>query len=305
MECRQIRESIVRILVAGAGILVCTLAAISPSFAGTRFSLSVSGDDDGIEGFHLSISEHYRVPRQEVLLVNRQGIPHEELPVVFFLAGRAHVNPNTVVLLRRSGMSWMDITLHFGLCPDIYYVPVKYVHQYHGHAYGHYRDHPNTWKNLRLRDRDIVSQVNLIFISKDRGCSLERIMKQRSEGRRFTEIHRQVSRERGARTASINKNRPSGPQQMKRPDRPGRGGPGDGKPGSRPTVHKPGPKSRQVKAIPGKNSDKSWHKPARLTDKARMGSLDRHAGKGDARLWKQDDRHRRGKPDNRGNRGRG
>lgn len=305
MECRQIRESIVRILVAGAGIIVCTLAAISPSFAGTRFSIGVSGGNDGIDGFHLSISDYYRVPRQEVLLVHRQGIPHDELPVVFFLAGRAHVHPNTVILLRRSGMSWMDITLHFGLCPDIYYVPVRYVHQYHGHAYGHYRSHPHNWKNLRLGDRDIISQVNLIFISEHRGCSPERIMKERSQGRRFTEIHRQISRERGARAVSVNRNRPSGGQQVKRPDGPVRGNPGDGKPRPRPTVQKPDPKSRQVKAIPGKSGDKSRQGTARLADKPRRGSPDRHAGKGDARIWKEDDRHQRGESDNRGHRGRG
>ncbi|MFY9397734.1 MAG: hypothetical protein WAR22_05150 [Desulfomonilia bacterium] len=305
MDSRQVHESIVRILVAGAGILVCTLAAISPSFAETRFSLGISGGEDGIDGFHLSISEYYRVPRQEVLLVHRQGIPHDELPVVFFLAGRAHVHPNTVILLRRSGMSWMDITLHFGLCPDIYYVPVRYVHQHHGHAYGHYQSHPNSWKNLRLKDADIISQVNLIFISEHNGCPPERIMEERSQGRRFTEINRQISREHGARSVSLNRNRPSGGQQVKRPDGPARHNPGDVKPSPRPTVHKPDPAPFKVKALPGKDHDKDRQKAARSSDKIRPDAKIRHAYKGETGPWEKRSRHQQGAPDVRGHRGKG
>jgi hypothetical protein len=83
------------------------------------------------------------------LIVRDRGIHQEELPVVFFLAQRARVSPEAVVDLRLRGMNWMDITLQFGLSPDIYYVPVKSVKggPPYGHAYGYCKKHPKKeWK---------------------------------------------------------------------------------------------------------------------------------------------------------------
>ncbi|HPA85550.1 MAG TPA: hypothetical protein PLJ30_12140, partial [Deltaproteobacteria bacterium] len=143
MNVKMIGTSIVRILVISAGILVCILASISPSFAETRWNVGISGGNDGIEGFHLSVGEYYRVPHREVVVIHKRGICDEGLPVVFFIAQRAHVHPDAVVGLRLRGMSWFDITLHYGLCPDIYYVPVRHVYVHHrpGHDYVYYRDH--------------------------------------------------------------------------------------------------------------------------------------------------------------------
>ena len=106
--------------------------------------------------------------RREVLIVRDRGIHQEELPVVFFLAQRARVSPEAVVDLRLRGMNWMDITLQFGLSPDIYYVPVKSVKEGppYGNAYGYYKKHPKKeWKKMKFKDEDIVNQVNLKFIS--------------------------------------------------------------------------------------------------------------------------------------------
>jgi hypothetical protein len=48
-------------------------------------------------------------------LIKEKHIPDEELPVVLFIAGRAHVAPATVIDLRLSGKTWMDISPYFGL----------------------------------------------------------------------------------------------------------------------------------------------------------------------------------------------
>jgi hypothetical protein len=191
MSLKNFGASIMRILVAGAGIIVLILASISPSFAETQWNVGISGGNDGIEGFHLSVGEYYRVPHKEVIVVHQRGICDEELPVVFYIAQRAHVHPNTVTRLRLRGMSWMDITMHFGLAPDIYYVPVRHVYNHHGHDYGYYRDgRPHNWKKMHLKDRDIINQVNLKFISEHRGYAPEKVIRDRAEGKRFTEINR-------------------------------------------------------------------------------------------------------------------
>lgn len=170
----------------------CFLSGPS-NLSAAQWNIGVSGGDNGINSFQLSVGEYYHVPKQEVVVVHERGIPEEELPVVFFIAERAHVSPDRIVKLRKKGMSWMDITLHFGLKPDIYYVPVRNAHPC-GNAYGYYGNHGRgDWKNMHFGDRDIVNQVNLRFISEHRGYSPEKIMSGRSDGKSFTRIHKEAS----------------------------------------------------------------------------------------------------------------
>ncbi len=186
MNMKTIGMPIIRVLVVSAGILVMILASVSPSFAGTKWNVGVSGNDDGINGFHLSIGEYYRVPHREVVVIHQQGIRHEELPVVFFISKRVRVHPDAIARLRLKGMTWMDITLHYGLGPDIYLVP--------GYCGGK-RHHPGL-KHRRLSDNDIVSQVNLIFLSGHHRCAPDRIVKYRSQSRSYMVIDRDFTRDR-------------------------------------------------------------------------------------------------------------
>lgn len=187
----------VSMIVLSLFVLLTPFASVS--LAETNWNVGVSGDSEGIRGFYLSVGDYYRVPEREVVVVRERGIRHdEELPVVFFLAQRARVSPNIIVDLRLRGMSWMDITLHYGLSPEIYYVPVKAGKEGppYGHAYGYYKKHPKkAWKKIVLRDEDIIDQVNTRFISEYHHYSPEQVMKYRSEGRNFVGIDRDVRAE--------------------------------------------------------------------------------------------------------------
>ena len=189
-----------RILLIIIGCFLCFITATFPVVAETQWGFGLSGGNEGITGFNLSVGNYYRVPEREVLFVRDRGIHQEELPVVFFLAQRANVAPGAIVDLRLRGMNWMDITLHFGLQPDIYYVPVRVVGKQgppYGNAYGYYKKHPKReWKKIRFKDDEIVNQVNLKFISEHYGYDPAQVMKHRSEGRRFTEIDRDVREQR-------------------------------------------------------------------------------------------------------------
>ena len=172
---------------------------LSPAVsAETQWSVGVSIGDEGIRNFNLSIGQYYRVPEREVIVVRERGFRDEELPVVFFLASRARVAPGVIIGLRSKGLSWMDITLHFGLSPEIYYVPVKEVRvgPPYGKAYGHYKKHPkHEWKRIALADDDVVNLVNLRFISEHHGYAPETVMKMRAEGRPFVAIHETIYKE--------------------------------------------------------------------------------------------------------------
>jgi hypothetical protein len=200
MRSINIGSSLKGLLSIVSGLFVFLIAVSPPSFADTPLNAGVSEGDDGIRSFRLSIGEYYHVPGRELVVLHEQGINDEELPVVFFLAQRAHVKPKAVVALRLKGMKWMDITLQYGLSPGIYYVPLRQAPPY-GHAYRYYKKYPKGgWKRGALRDADIVNQVNLKFISEHHRYAPEKVMKYRSQGKSFAIIDRYARQKKQGKT---------------------------------------------------------------------------------------------------------
>ena len=156
-------------------------------------------NEDGIEGFYLAISSHFQVPEKEVVVVREKRIPEEEMPVVFFLAGRAGIAPEAIIKMRLGGKTWMDISFHYGLTAEAFYVPVtRDPGPPYGKAYGHFKKHDRKkWGTIRLADEDIINLVNLRFISEHYGCSADEVVKMRSEGRNFVNIHSAVKKNKG------------------------------------------------------------------------------------------------------------
>ena len=176
-------------LLLSLSLLTTSIAA----FSDTRTDVGVSIGNGGINSFYLAIGEYYRVPEREVVFIRERRIPDYDIPVVLFLAERARVEPEVIIDYRLRGRSWMDITLHFGLDPQIYYVPVREVYgPPYGHAYGHYK-HKNK-RNIRLDDDDVVNMVNLRFISERYGYAPEEVMRMRSRGDNFIVINEDVRR---------------------------------------------------------------------------------------------------------------
>jgi len=171
--------------------------AIPRAEAGVDLGISIG--EEGLRGFSLSVGDYYRVPQREVVIIRERGIPYEDMPVVLFLAGRAHVAPGVIVDLRLGGMSWMDITFRYGLSPEIYYVPLRVAPgPPYGRAYGYYKKWPRKeWKKVRLGDDDVVNLVNLKFASEHYGYSPEEVIKMRSGGRNFVEINEEIKRGKG------------------------------------------------------------------------------------------------------------
>lgn len=172
-------------------LFVLTMSAITVH-AGVDIGLSA--DKDGLKSFYLAIGEHYVTYDKEIQTIRRLNIPDEELPLVFFISGRAGVSKNEIIKLRVGGSSWMDICLHFGLTADIFYVPVKgNPGPPYGKAYGHYKNkNKKEWKDIRLTDAEIIDFVNLKFLSEHYGYSPDEIIKMRSKGKSFIDINSDV-----------------------------------------------------------------------------------------------------------------
>jgi hypothetical protein len=192
------REKAMRIFLMILLALMMGWSAPQSSAAQAQWNLGVSVGSEGLRGFHFSIGEHYRVPERDVGIARQRGIPEEELPVVFYLAAKAQVASGVILDLRLKGLSWIDVTLRYGLSPEIYYVPVKAakVGPPYGKAYGYYKKHPrHEWKKVVLHDDDVVNLVNLKFASDYYGYAPERVMQMRGEGQNFVAIHDHIKKE--------------------------------------------------------------------------------------------------------------
>lgn len=183
-------------------VLLLMVCIASLAAAETQWKFGMSGGSEGISGFYFSVGNYYHVPEREVIVIRERGIPDEELPVVFFICRHARVSPDVIIKLRSRGLSWYDITIHLGLTPEIYYVPVV-IHKGgppYGHAYGYYKKHPRgKWSKIKLTDADIVNQVNLDFVSKHYGYDPAQVIRMREHGTSFVNIERKVYRAKGGK----------------------------------------------------------------------------------------------------------
>jgi hypothetical protein len=183
-------------------ILLTLFFIFTSNNAEATVDVGISIGDEGVRGFYLAVGDYYRVPEREVIIVRERHIPDEEIPVVFFIARMARVKPATIIDLRLGGKTWMNIVLHFGLSPEIFYVPVREgvaVGPPYGKAYGYYKKKPRKqWKTIVLGNDDVVNLVNLRFISEYYRYEPERVMKLREGGKNFIVINHEFEKEKKA-----------------------------------------------------------------------------------------------------------
>jgi hypothetical protein len=161
--------------------------------------VGVSVADGRLRSFYLAIGDYYGVPPPQVVeLHDRCRCPDEDLPVVYFLAARAHVEPAAIISLRVQKMPWLDIAFHYHLTPDIFFVPVSTSHigPPYGHAYGYYRKYgpSRDWKKITITDHDVVNLVNLRFVSEHYKMSPEAVMTMRGRESKFVVINDEVQK---------------------------------------------------------------------------------------------------------------
>jgi len=157
-----------------------------------QVEMGVSIGEEGLRGFYMTIGQYFKRPEREVVVVRERGLPDEEIPVAFFVAGRAGVEPRVIIDLRLGGMKWMDICVRYRLSPEIFYVPVavEVKGPPYGKAYGHYKKKPRKqWKTIVLADDDVINLVNLRVMSEHHGIPPTEIIKIRSGGKSFVVVN--------------------------------------------------------------------------------------------------------------------
>jgi hypothetical protein len=157
----------------------------------------ISPVEEVLRGFLLAVGNYYRVPQAEVVIIRRRGIPADQIPVVLFIAKRAHVEPKTIVDLRLQGSTWLGIALRHGLGPDLFYVPTDGVvtEPPFAKAYGYYKNKfKKDWNTIPLGDDDIINLVNLKWVSEHYGYAPGKIIRMRSGNGEFISINEEIRR---------------------------------------------------------------------------------------------------------------
>jgi hypothetical protein len=154
--------------------IAAALACFGGALNAANFGIGISGSDQGIDSFNLSIGDYYGVPVQEVREVEYY-VPREHASIVYFLADNAHVNARYITDMRRQGLNWWNISLRLGLDPYMLY---RVDNRYYGKSRHH-----------RLDDSEIADYVNVRFISDYHHINRNEVIDRRRKGEKYYHIN--------------------------------------------------------------------------------------------------------------------
>ena len=156
-------------------IALCFCSFTTIALNAADFQIGVSGSDNGIDGFSLSIGNYYHVPQPQIVEV-RNHVNDDEMGVVYLLSQRSNRDAGYITNLRNKGLSWWDITLRLGLDPySVYAVDAPS----YGKNFGH----------KRMEDKEIIDRTNIQFLSKYYHVRPDEIISHRERGERYDTIN--------------------------------------------------------------------------------------------------------------------
>src|SRR6202453_3444298 len=163
------------------------------------FSGTASADDSEGSGaatpsvppdsFYTAMEGYFKVSNDQVKSCQEANISDEEMPLIFFIAQRAGVDPQAVMAVHSGGLTWMQTADHFKLNPKIFFVSLSVnglVRTPYEKSYGYYKSHSN---RLNLSDIDMLNWVDLKFLSEYYGYDPQEIVQMRNKGENFRDIN--------------------------------------------------------------------------------------------------------------------
>ena len=144
--------------------------------------------DESKDTLHIALRDYFKVTEDQVESLSKTPLPDDDLPIVFFIAQRASVDPNSVMVVWSSGLNWTQTAHHFGLNPWIFFISIQgdlkntpYLKPYH-----FFKDRDN---RVRLSDDDMINLVNLKFIAEQYNRDPREIVQLRTQGKSFRDIN--------------------------------------------------------------------------------------------------------------------
>lgn len=138
----------------------------------------VHGQTREERAFLRSVASHYATDEAEVTMLARGEVAPEEIPVVLLVSTRAGISAEAILALRRTGRSWGEILRRYGMHAGQLHVALGVVPPEGrvADAYGRFEGRPReAWSVVGLSDVDVVTLVNLRFLSEYLDLSPERV----------------------------------------------------------------------------------------------------------------------------------
>ena len=145
--------------------------------------------------YYRTLGEYFKLPDSVVSAIHERRVPDEDLTVVLFMSKQTGLQPDAVADLRLLRKSWAELTAHFGLTPEVYFMPLdSQPAAPFTKAWTLFRTTPKTqWKKIVLDDNDITNLVNLRFIATYYKVPATEVVRLRAQGRSYVDIAYEVS----------------------------------------------------------------------------------------------------------------
>jgi hypothetical protein len=170
------------------GLVSIFLAFNLSSFA-SDINLGISLGDGKLRSFYFSLSDYYRIPEEQIIIIKKRYpiIVEEELPVILLIVREAGVSPDVIVELRRKGYSWYDILIRFRIYPEVVFKRYIIYGPPYGKAWGYHKK-----KKVVFVDDDIIFLSNVKFLSEYYREVPDVVIKYKEKHPRFVDVHYEI-----------------------------------------------------------------------------------------------------------------
>lgn len=165
--------------------------ALVPASAGTDIDFGATMSMGDKTNVFVAISGRYFDTDRTVVERWRAPFGHpDDLAVGLFVSRHSGRSLDTIHEMRRSGLSWWDISLRLGISVDAWFVEARHdPGPPYGKAYGYWRKHrADRAARIVLSDDDVRNLVAARLVCDYYGLSIEAAMELRSSGRALDEI---------------------------------------------------------------------------------------------------------------------
>ncbi|MBP7868226.1 MAG: hypothetical protein KA419_20040 [Acidobacteria bacterium] len=183
--------------------------AVAPAQIGGKYQLNAWSE---YQAYFSLVGNSYGFADNDVIAMREMGILEDELPLLFFIANRAHCHPRDVARYRLGHHSWMDVSRHYRLGPDAYYLQVDgYNEAAFGGRYSYLGYPRDRWSAVQFQDADLVYLANAHMLSRHYRVSPLDVYRGALGGKRFYQLEQQY------RSGGMNPPPPSGTSQGQPP----------------------------------------------------------------------------------------
>lgn len=180
-------------------LFVAVVALLVPTPAPGQGRERPQGAREVVEAYFRGVGEFFDVDPEEVFILGEWRLPAEEIPVVIFLSQRTGASTDALAALRQNGRPWMELANRYGLSSGDFHTtlprgpagPLARVVSELGAL------DPAQWDRLRLTDEEIVSLVNLRFLTGYLRVPPRAVMEAHAEGGNFVAGYRLLRSRRG------------------------------------------------------------------------------------------------------------